>query len=366
MDAGHLHQDALRLYEKGDFGGAAERLEQCLQLRPDDAEALNDLGTVYFVLGRASLAALCLSRALELRPDLAQARRNLAQLRRVAGTGTSTGDPKRSDRPGSSTGLEREPTPRPLGRALAAVEAAARATAMHQAAPDERAWMERIEGVRAQLEASTAAAERAGSQTTVGEITRTASKKPLWASLLFRLVRGLQPERCIEMGTCVGISGAYQAAALEINGGGRLVTLEGYELLVSVARGTFTRLGLAQVEVRGGRFENTLEQALVDLEPVDYVFVDGHHQEEPTLTYFEQIVPHLSDCATLVFDDIAWSEGMARAWARLVADERVTVAVDMGTIGICLLSRVPAPRRRYSLDLRSAARSRTVPRSIAG
>lgn len=366
LDVTHLHQDALRLHEEGDSAGAVDRLERLVQLRPGDPEALNDLGTLYFAVGHAMPAVRCLARALELRPDFEEARLNLAQVRRAAGIGSSVADAMPSDLPGYCAELARDPATRSLGQALAAVEAAVRATTLQQAAPDEWAWMERVERARAELEASSEATDRSGRPTTVGEITRNASKKPLWASLLFRLVRRLGPANCIEMGTCVGISGAYQAAALEMNGAGRLVTLEGHELLARIARGTFARLGLAQAEVRAGLFEDTLEQALADLDPVDYVFIDGHHQEAPTLAYFGQVLPHISSCATLVFDDIGWSEGMQRAWARLLADERVTVAVDLRTVGVCLLSRVPALPRRYTFDLQNAGRGRTVPRSIAG
>jgi predicted O-methyltransferase YrrM len=44
---------------------------------------------------------------------------------------------------------------------------------------------------------------------------------------LFKLVRTLQPATIVELGTCIGISAAYQAAAQQINHRGRIVTLEG-------------------------------------------------------------------------------------------------------------------------------------------
>ena len=366
LDVADLHRDALRLYEDGDPAAAAERLERFVQLRPGAAEALSDLGTLYFALGLPLPAGRCLVRALELQPDFEDAGFNLAQVLRATGLNRAALDAAPADLPGYCAALAADEATRPLGEALAGVAAAVRATTFGQAGPGEADWTDRIERMRAELEASTDVTDRWGREATIGEITRSASKKPLWASLLFRLVRHLRPASCIEMGTCVGISGAYQAAALALNGAGRLVTLEGHEALVAVARGTFAQLGLTQAEVRAGRFEDTLEPALDDMDPVDYLFIDGHHQEDATLAYFEQALPHLSRCATLVFDDITWSEGMQRAWARLQEDERVTVSVDLRSIGLCLLSRVPAPRRRYSFDIGAARRSRTEQRSAAG
>ncbi len=366
MDVADLHRDALRLYEGGDAAGAAERLERFVQRRPGDAEALSDLGTLYFATGRPVPAARCFVRALELQPDHEEARLNLAQVQRATGLETAALDAVPQDLPGYCAALAADESTRSLGEAVMGAAAAVQATTFRQAAPEEQDWMDRVERVRAELEASEDVTDRWGREATIGEITRSASKKPLWASLLFRLVRHLRPATCIEMGTCVGISGAYQAAALALNGGGRLVSLEGHEVLVGVARGTFAKLGLAQAEVRAGLFEDTLDQALADLDPVDYVFIDGHHKEDATLAYFEQVLPRLSRCATLVFDDITWSDGMERAWARLQEDERVTVSVDLRSIGVCLLSRVPAPRRRYSFDITSASRALGAQRSAAG
>ena len=46
--------------------------------------------------------------------------------------------------------------------------------------------------------------------------------------LLYHLIRQFRPTRCLELGTSLGLSTAYIAAALTMAGGtGRLVTLEG-------------------------------------------------------------------------------------------------------------------------------------------
>jgi hypothetical protein len=116
----------------------------------------------------------------------------------------------------------------------------------------------------------------AGIQVTeaLGSINRIASKPPYWCRLLFHLIRGWRPSTCIEMGTAVGISAAYQAAALKLNGSGRLTTLEGAEGLAAVARRNFRNLGLDTVEVRIGRFQDTLPVLpMVRAEPRRYCLI---------------------------------------------------------------------------------------------
>jgi predicted O-methyltransferase YrrM len=228
--------------------------------------------------------------------------------------------------------------------------------------PDERAWVDRIERLRSELHASneqvTVTGFGAGTPTsnltaeemqrgttsigTVGEICRNASKPPRWALLLHEIVRHVKPTTCIELGTCVGISSAYQSAALELNGAGRLVTLEGAESLARIAEANLASLGLeSRVSVVVGRFDDTLEGALAGLRPVEYGFIDGHHDEIATLDYFERISKECAEGALLVFDDISWSAGMQEAWRRIRADDRVAVAVDFYKVGVCVLG--PAP-----------------------
>jgi predicted O-methyltransferase YrrM len=153
------------------------------------------------------------------------------------------------------------------------------------------------------------------------------------------------------MGTAVGISAAYQAAALRLNGGGRFATLEGAPTLAEIARANLGELGLDTVDVVVGRFGATLPSVLAARRPLDYVFVDGHHDGEATVAYFEQLLPHLAPRAYLVFDDVAWSDGMRRAWERIALDPRVSMVVDLGAIGVAVVDAArPAPRR-YRIPL---------------
>jgi predicted O-methyltransferase YrrM len=237
--------------------------------------------------------------------------------------------------------------------------------------PEEQGWVQRVEQLRAEMRASTRPLTwidyGAGNPTsqrtpevmrtgvevtqTVGEVCTVASKSPFWCLALFRFVRTLQPRSCVEMGTAVGISAAYQAAALTLNGSGTFATLEGGAALADIARDNLRRLGLGSVEFVVGRFEDTLREVLDRRQPVDYVFVDGHHDGPATLAYFEQIVPFLAKTAVLIFDDIAWSDEMTRAWLTISRDERVRLAVDLGPVGICVVGNGKAHRRYFRIPL---------------
>lgn len=239
-----------------------------------------------------------------------------------------------------------DPTVAAIGRALEATQA-------QRLAPEERAWVERIEGLRQALGDSDEVLRTSHSEWTGEEADRdvfrtkpvsllatSVSKPRRWGMLMLKLVRELQPEGCLELGSCIGISAAYQAAALELNGGsGRLVTLEADSNRARVAEANFAELGLeGRVELRLGRFQETLEPALAERR-IDFAFIDGHHQEQPTLEYFERIAAQAPRPAVLLFDDVGERlEGMRRAWRTICADPRVSLAVEVRSLGICVLA----------------------------
>src|SRR5262245_31430437 len=169
-----------------------------------------------------------------------------------------------------------------------AVALAVRRTLARDSTPMERAWIDRLEELRRELESSTRTITRldygAGSPTEhrspeemaagvlvedqQGAFCRNASKNSFWCGLLFRMVRALRPASCGELGTAVGMSASYVGAALHLNGKGALATLEGSEGLAEVARQNLVRLGLTNVEVITGRFQDTLGGALAQRAPV--------------------------------------------------------------------------------------------------
>jgi len=200
-------------------------------------------------------------------------------------------------------------------------------------------------GLRAGAQAGGASEQEQGNRVEddVQRIARSSSKSAFWALFLFKLVRALRPQHCLELGTALGLSGAYQAAALQLNGQGQFTSLEGSEDLARIARRNWDRLGLGTARVVVGRFADTLEGVL-STKNVDYVFVDGHHDEHATLGYLESLLPQLASPACLVFDDITWSAGMRRAWRAITRDPRVKISVDFGPLGVAFVGNLE--RRR--------------------
>ncbi|CCN83114.1 putative S-adenosylmethionine-dependent methyltransferase [Vibrio nigripulchritudo SFn27] len=175
------------------------------------------------------------------------------------------------------------------------------------------------------------------SSSTINKVCRS-SKPEFWCSFLFKLIQNLHPIRCVELGSCVGISASYQATALRLNNQGMLVTLEGSPEVADIARQTLNQMDLDNTSVITGPFHTTLEAVLGDAKQVDFLFNDGHHDHDAVIRYFNIAVPYLSDEAMVVFDDINWSPGMRNAWDKIENDPRVAVSIDLHEIGIALVS----------------------------
>jgi predicted O-methyltransferase YrrM len=222
------------------------------------------------------------------------------------------------------------------------------AVAARRADREARRWFERIESERDRLVASDEPLTRkkgAIQKSTIGEVARKASVSPAHAWTLWQLTRSTGARRVLEMGTCVGVSGSFLAAASgDGPGGGTLRTLEGHEDRAAVARDTFRRLGFTDAEVVVGTFTRTLPGALDD-EPFDLVFIDGHHDGEATLRYVDQIRAACRPGAVLVLDDITWSDSMAAAWTEVQQRLTASAAADLGRVGVLVLGEEDAGRR---------------------
>lgn len=162
------------------------------------------------------------------------------------------------------------------------------------------------------------------------------SKSPKPALLLFLLVRALKPKNIIELGTNVGISSAYISAGLQGSELAiRITTLDASPYRQRLAKEVHRNLGLNNISYVQGLFTDTLRTTLEALGLVDLAFIDGHHQYQPTLDYFEDILKFSSPDAVFVFDDIRWSDGMKKAWTQIQSDERLGLIVDLDSVGIC-------------------------------
>ena len=170
-------------------------------------------------------------------------------------------------------------------------------------------------------------------------VSRIASKSSVhrrYGELLFRTVEWFKPAAILELGTCLGISSLYMAKAAPH---AKFVTLEGCAAKAELARTNFEKLDAGHIEISTGRFCDTLPVVLGKMPSPDFVFIDGHHQYKPTLSYVDQILKYANENTVMVIDDIHWSGGMEKAWKQIGQRPDVSVTIDLYRFGLVFLKK---------------------------
>lgn len=165
----------------------------------------------------------------------------------------------------------------------------------------------------------------------IKELAKNALKPAKLAQLIYRLAHDISPKNIIELGTCLGITTAYLAkAAPKAN----VITIEGCPETALIAAENLHKLGINNVELITGNFDELLPQLIDKEEKLDFIFIDGNHRKDATLNYFNWSLPKLSPNSLMIFDDIYWSKGMKEAWQLIKDHPQVTVTVDLFWIGL--------------------------------
>ena len=165
----------------------------------------------------------------------------------------------------------------------------------------------------------------------VKDVAQNSAKNVKFGQLLYRICRNFKPKNIIELGTSLGVSTCYLAKA---NPSAQVFTFEGCSETAAIAKKNFNNLNLENIDITIGDFKETLTQKLEEIKNVDLAFVDGNHQEKPTIAYFEEILKFSSNESIFIFDDIHWSCGMENAWNYIKSHQRTTLSIDLFFVGI--------------------------------
>jgi predicted O-methyltransferase YrrM len=182
-------------------------------------------------------------------------------------------------------------------------------------------------------------------------LAHSASVNERWGLFLHLCASSASAQTILELGSCIGISGAYLASSPTCT---RMLTIEASPAIARLAEKTLSDAGVAShASVLEGLFEDVLprifERLAAEQRTIDLAYVDGHHDEAATLHYVALIAPRLSRGGCIVLDDICLYREMWRAWTQLSAMPGVAAAIHVGRFGILVFDdRVTTP---MSFDL---------------
>jgi len=165
----------------------------------------------------------------------------------------------------------------------------------------------------------------------VKDIAKNSAKNAKFGQLLYQITKYYQPKNILELGTSLGISTLYLSKG---NPNSIIYTFEGCPETAKIAKENFHKIEAENINVILGDFQNTLKNKLAEITTLDLAFIDGNHQEVPTITYFEDCLKYSHNDTIFIFDDIHWSRGMEKAWEYIKSHEKTTLTVDLFYIGI--------------------------------
>ncbi len=175
-----------------------------------------------------------------------------------------------------------------------------------------------------------------GKKKKISTIAKNAAKPEKFGKLFFRIIEETQAQNIVELGTSLGLSTSYLASA---NKNANVQTLEGCPETAKMAQKVFNSQQLHNIKITVGNFDDTFPSVLEKIGRIDFLFIDGNHQYEPTLRYFQQSLPYIHENTIIIFDDIHWSDGMEKAWKEIKENVNVSVSIDLFFVGLVFFKK---------------------------
>ncbi len=177
----------------------------------------------------------------------------------------------------------------------------------------------------------------------IQSIAKHVGSTPKLQYLLYRLAQYFHPKQILELGTSLGMG----TLAMTLGASkGILTSLEGCPETARTAREYMEAYSL-KPKIVTTEFIDFLK---VDEAEYDMVYVDGHHNYEATLNYFNILLGKVNSNSLIIFDDIHWSQEMTDAWNEIVKHPNVTVSIDTFHWGLVFF-RKEQPKQHFRIRL---------------
>lgn len=184
-----------------------------------------------------------------------------------------------------------------------------------------------------------------GNARKVSTVLKNAGMKKKRQKLLFRLAKYFKSETILELGTSLGLGTVALSVSNEF---AEINTVEGCPNTLEKAQQYFEKFNLHNIAIHQKLFREFLSENTS--EKYDLIFIDGDHNGERTLGYFNSLLKNVHNDSVIIFDDIYWSKGMTDAWKKIIANEKVTVSIDTFQWGMVFF-RKQQPKQHFVIRI---------------
>ncbi|WP_410004650.1 O-methyltransferase [Aequorivita nionensis] len=186
-----------------------------------------------------------------------------------------------------------------------------------------------------------------GNARKVSAVVKNAGMRKKRQKLLFRLAKYFKSENILELGTSLGLGTLALSLSNEF---AAIHTVEGCPNTLNKAQEYFEKFNLHNIQIHQQLFSEFLESRNFGTEKYDLIFIDGDHNGERTLGYFNSLLKNIHNDSIIIFDDIYWSKDMTEAWQKIIANEKVTVSIDTFQWGLVFF-RKEQPKQDFVIRI---------------
>ena len=180
----------------------------------------------------------------------------------------------------------------------------------------------------------------------ISDIAKHGISKKKYSELYFKLVNFTNAQFILELGTSLGLNTLYLAKA---NSKATVYTIEGCSELAKFAGQLFEKQNAKNVFLINETFEKALPSRLQEIPQLDFLYVDGNHNYQSTLQYFNLALTKKHHHSVFVFDDINWNEDMQKAWQEIKNHPEVTISIDLFYVGIIFFRKEQHQKEHFVL-----------------
>jgi len=168
----------------------------------------------------------------------------------------------------------------------------------------------------------------------ISDMVKYACLPQKYGRLLSCICAEFEVKAALEMGTSLGLTTLYLSHShpnIEIH------TIEVCPQTSEIAKRTFEQSNSNNIQIHLETFESFLNEGNLSTD-INFVFIDGNHTYQATLSYYKTLHEKLSNNSILIFDDIRHSKEMLKAWKHICNLDTSFLCIDLFRLGIVFLS----------------------------
>ncbi len=173
-------------------------------------------------------------------------------------------------------------------------------------------------------------------KSSIRKIARHGISSPKECHLIAQIIQMKRPDKCIELGTSLGITTSYLS---KYNHDGEIYTFEGNPALCEIAKQNWKTLNCKNIKLIEGNIDLTLKEKLAEVPGIDFAIIDANHTKKALLEYYGLISNKINRRGIIYIDDIRWSLEMYHGWEEIVKDPKVNLSLEFLNNGLLFFEK---------------------------